>query len=170
MIGWLYTPLGCIADGQPGGCTRGVSAERFETPSCGGSRPLLAAWGEPARPGFPPEGETGKGESNSLLPQAIYRGSYTRVRLVRRSPASPYSHSKAGIPKKETGMRIEAVLIGGILVVAAAGLTLFFLARRLPMQDAAIRLIAAEGRPRREPGPLFGHGPSWRSTWPERAA
>lgn len=42
-------------------------------PSCGGSRlheacqrillarSVPAAWGEPARPGFPPEGETGKG-------------------------------------------------------------------------------------------------------------
>ena len=29
-----------------------------------------AAWGEPARPGFPPEGETGKGDLISLLPQA----------------------------------------------------------------------------------------------------
>ena len=43
------------------------------SPSCGGSRQhdacqrfwlarsVPAAWGEPARPGFPPEGETGKG-------------------------------------------------------------------------------------------------------------
>jgi hypothetical protein len=43
------------------------------SPSCGGSRlheacqrfglarSVPAAWGEPARPGFPPEGETGKG-------------------------------------------------------------------------------------------------------------
>jgi len=35
-------------------------------PSCGGSRPGLAAWGEPSRPGFPPEGETGKGEFQFL--------------------------------------------------------------------------------------------------------
>lgn len=26
------------------------------------ARSVLAAWGEPARPGLPPEGETGKGE------------------------------------------------------------------------------------------------------------
>ena len=31
-------------------------------PSCGGSRRFLAAWGEPARPGFSPPGETGKGD------------------------------------------------------------------------------------------------------------
>jgi len=27
---------------------------------------VLPAWGEPARPGFPPEGETGKGASQFL--------------------------------------------------------------------------------------------------------
>ena len=27
----------------------------------------VAAWGEPARPGFPPEGETGKGEISFLV-------------------------------------------------------------------------------------------------------
>src|SRR5579863_690345 len=34
------------------------------------ARSVLPAWGEPARPGLPPEGETGRGRSNSLLPQA----------------------------------------------------------------------------------------------------
>ena len=39
----------------------------------GWPRSVLPAWGEPARPGFPPEGETGKGAlQNSLLPQAIF--------------------------------------------------------------------------------------------------
>ena len=42
-----------------GGMRKGGSAERFETPLAGGA--AAAAWGEPARPGFPP-GETGKGE------------------------------------------------------------------------------------------------------------
>jgi hypothetical protein len=61
------------------------------SPSCGGSREqgacqrfglarnLPAAWGEPARPGFPPEGETGKGARNlrrkvSLLMQHVSDG------------------------------------------------------------------------------------------------
>jgi len=35
------------------------------------ARSVLPAWGEPARPGLPPEGETGKGALNSLLPLAI---------------------------------------------------------------------------------------------------
>jgi hypothetical protein len=58
-------------------------------PSCGGSRQqrkcqrfllargVLPAWGEPARPGLPPEGETGKGALNSLLPLAILFSWYT---------------------------------------------------------------------------------------------
>src|ERR1700683_4322257 len=66
LIGWIDSPSGCTARPAEGGSTRGVSAERFETPSCGGSRPLLAAWGEPARPGLPPEGETEKGELKFL--------------------------------------------------------------------------------------------------------
>jgi hypothetical protein len=48
---WIDTPLGCTARPAERGSTMG-SAERFETPSCGGSRPFLAAWGEPARPGL----------------------------------------------------------------------------------------------------------------------
>src|SRR5207248_2140757 len=67
-------PATQAAPNSRGGCTRGVSAERFETPSCGGSRPLLAAWGEPAPPRLAPGGGNGKGgEPNSLLPQAIGR-------------------------------------------------------------------------------------------------
>lgn len=58
-----------ISDATPGGCARGVSAERFETPLAGGAAAPAAAWGEPAGPGLP-LGETGKGRSNSL-PQAI---------------------------------------------------------------------------------------------------
>jgi hypothetical protein len=59
--------VGVHGRAQQGGMHKGGgSAERFETPSCGGSRPLLAAWGEPARPGLPPEGETEKGEFKFL--------------------------------------------------------------------------------------------------------
>src|SRR5271157_409316 len=62
VIGWLYTALGCMVPGQQGGMHKGGFSGAICNPSCGGSRPVLAAWGEPARPGFPPEGETGKGE------------------------------------------------------------------------------------------------------------
>src|SRR5579863_9197958 len=46
-----------------GGFTRGRS------PLVGGAA-FFAAWGEPSRPGLP-LGETGKGRSNSSLPQAV---------------------------------------------------------------------------------------------------
>ena len=61
-----------------GGYARGISAERFEIPSCGGRRGIdacqrfllagsvQASWGEPARPGLPPEGETERGRSRFL--------------------------------------------------------------------------------------------------------
>ena len=42
----------------PIGGSRGIDAcQRFLL-----AHSVLPAWGEPARPGFPPEGETGKGE------------------------------------------------------------------------------------------------------------
>ena len=36
------------------------------SPLVGGAGCLQPAWGEPSHPGFPPEGETGKGESKLL--------------------------------------------------------------------------------------------------------
>jgi hypothetical protein len=47
---------------------------------------VLPAWGEPARPSLPPEGETGKGALNSLLPQAD---------LLREAINSPLLGQKA---------------------------------------------------------------------------
>src|SRR5271168_148711 len=50
-----------------GGCTRGAAAPLVGGAAARGVPALLAgatrvaAWGEPARPGFPPQGETGKG-------------------------------------------------------------------------------------------------------------
>ena len=37
----------------------------------GWPRSVLPAWGEPARPGFPPEGETGKGAFQFLAAAGI---------------------------------------------------------------------------------------------------
>jgi len=36
-------------------------------------RSVLSAWGEPSRPGFPPEGETGKGASKFLAAAGSFR-------------------------------------------------------------------------------------------------
>jgi hypothetical protein len=40
-------------------------------PSCGGSRPVLAAWGEPSRPGFPREGKRERGDPVFSLPETF---------------------------------------------------------------------------------------------------
>jgi hypothetical protein len=39
----------------------------------GWARSVPPAWGEPARPGFPPEGETGKGASKFLAAAGYFR-------------------------------------------------------------------------------------------------
>ncbi|SRR5579883_1803317 len=73
-----------VPSGEPGDRARGISAERFEIPLAGGAgarivTALLAgtrrdpAWGEPSPPRLSPGGN-GKGESNSMLPQASFVG------------------------------------------------------------------------------------------------
>src|SRR6266704_1507682 len=54
-----------------GGCTRGVSAERFETPLVGGAARFWRRGGNPPAPAFPRRGKRERGSQNSLLPQAI---------------------------------------------------------------------------------------------------
>jgi len=51
------------------------------------ARDVLPAWGEPARPGFPPEGETGKREiqKSSSLPQAFVLPRVPNIVVVRRT-------------------------------------------------------------------------------------
>jgi hypothetical protein len=46
-----------------------------------GGAAFFAAWGEPTRPGFPPQGETGKGAT--LLPEAS--SLYLRINLTARN-------------------------------------------------------------------------------------
>ena len=57
----------------------------------GWPRSVLPAWGEPARPGFPPEGETGKGAFQFLAAAGI------SFILVRR-PHSRLCHYRSGPP------------------------------------------------------------------------
>ena len=58
---------------KAGGCTRGVSAERFEIPLVGGAARLWRRGGNLPAPAFPPEGETGKGETQFLAAAGYYR-------------------------------------------------------------------------------------------------
>src|SRR2546425_13137462 len=54
------------APGQPGGYTRGVSAERFETPLVGGAACCWRRGGNPPAPAFPRRGKRERGRSNLL--------------------------------------------------------------------------------------------------------
>jgi hypothetical protein len=63
------------------------------SPSCGGSRRVVAAWGEPARPGFPPEGKRERGSQNSLLPQAELL-----TRNLNLLSARPHPHVRKAAP------------------------------------------------------------------------
>jgi hypothetical protein len=54
------------------------------------TRSVPSAWGEPARPGFPPEGETGKGAFQFLAAAGYFlRAGESRYRLSARSIRSP---------------------------------------------------------------------------------
>jgi hypothetical protein len=72
VVGWRYTSRRCKLPLLQRGDAQGGFSEAVLNPSCGGSRLLLAAWGEPARPGLPPEGETGKGESKLLAAAGVF--------------------------------------------------------------------------------------------------
>src|SRR6266849_1504951 len=94
VIGWLYTPSGCMAPAQPGDAQGGFQRSALK-PLLWREPPAFGGVGGTLPPGFPPEGETGKGEfqipccRRQLLP-------------LRVRPASPYRHSKAGIPEKSS--------------------------------------------------------------------
>src|SRR6202140_5128480 len=73
VIGWRYTPYGCIAPAPPGGCTRGGSAERFETPLVGGAARSWRLGGNPPTPAFPRRGKRERGRFKFRAPQANYQ-------------------------------------------------------------------------------------------------
>jgi len=80
------TGTGGFARGA-GPLLRGEPAARQVPAPFAGARRDSPAWGEPARPGFPPEGETGKREikKSSSLPQAFIPLMMTRQTIVANS-------------------------------------------------------------------------------------
>src|SRR5215469_7698805 len=89
---------------------KGGSAERFEPP-CGGSRGIgvcqrlllahsvPAAWGERARPSFPPAGETGKGEIRLPCCRRQFELAWCRSQARRwLSMCLPFYHLSPQIP------------------------------------------------------------------------
>jgi hypothetical protein len=70
----------------------------------GWPRSVLPAWGEPARPGFPPEGETGKGASKFLAAAGYFRrvaGSWNMAPMVTHTalPSTVQSRLDAVAPE-----------------------------------------------------------------------
>src|SRR2546428_14063923 len=93
-----------------GGCTRGVSAERFETPLVGRAACFWRRGGNPPAPAFPRRGKRERGRSNPCCHRHLL-AHYARIPPAYALPASPYGHSKARIPEFIDGLRIES---GGI--------------------------------------------------------
>ena len=63
------------------------------------ARSVLPAWGEPARPGLPPEGETGKGALNSLLPQADLLGDTINFPLLAQKAFALVPDDRFSMPR-----------------------------------------------------------------------
>src|SRR5437879_3932271 len=98
LIGWLYTPSGCMLPGSQGDPQGGFQRSAL--------KPLL--WGEPSRPGFPP-GETGKGEIQ--LPCC-------RRHLLARYPWMPHSRAHPRNPLRPLKSRNSQSGASGYLVAA----------------------------------------------------
>src|ERR1700688_4871036 len=113
VIGWRYTPYGCTAPAPPGECTRGGSAERFEPPLVGGAARSWRLGGNPPTPAFPRRGKRERGRFKFRAPQANYQRGCPGNLSSDGHPASPYSHSKAGIPL--TKMRRKAPVAPSVL-------------------------------------------------------
>src|SRR5450432_782152 len=84
-IGWIATSLGCMAPAKPGGCTRGGSAERFETPLVGGAARFWRRGGHPPAPAFPRRGKRERGRFKFLAAAGNSRRRPTLKLSLRRS-------------------------------------------------------------------------------------
>ena len=103
LIGWIPARSGARGPAD-GGMHKGGAA-----PLVGGAARFWRRGGNPPAPAFPRRGKRERGRPNSLLPQAIACALCLNPRSPRSS-ASPYSHSKAGIPaflgRAEEGGRV----------------------------------------------------------------
>src|SRR5712691_8801250 len=98
LIGWLYTPSGCMLPGSQGGSTRGVSAERFETPLVGGAACLWRRGGNPPAPAFPRRGKRERGRSNFLAAAGICSRVTLDAALSRPTPQVLMATQKPEFP------------------------------------------------------------------------
>ena len=96
-----FTPCPGACPPAEGGCTRAVLEERFKTPLVGGAAAFGGLGGNPPAPAFPQRGN-GKGAIQIPCARKLITGHASRRNLSSGiPPASPYRHSKAGIPLNE---------------------------------------------------------------------
>src|ERR1035441_2007675 len=96
----MDTPLRCTARPDGGGSTRGVSAERFETPLVGGAAWFWRRGGNPPAPACPRRGKRERGGIQipccrrrlppGLPPEVALRRSLPQVFTATRKPEFPF--------------------------------------------------------------------------------
>src|SRR2546422_3637852 len=81
-----------------GGCTRGVSAERFETPLVGRAACFWRRGGNPPAPAFPRRGKRERGRSNLLAAAGICLRITPEYRPLTPSPQALTATQKPEFP------------------------------------------------------------------------
>src|SRR5437667_3865840 len=84
-----------------GGCTRGVSAERFETPLVGRAACFWRRGGNPPAPAFPRRGKRERGRSNLLAAAGICLRITPEYRPLTPSPQALTATQKPEFPQKK---------------------------------------------------------------------
>ncbi len=82
-----------------GGCTRGVSAERFETPLVGRAACFWRRGGNPPAPAFPRRGKRERGRSNLLAAAGICLRITPEYRPLTPSPQALTATQKPEFPR-----------------------------------------------------------------------
>src|SRR5947207_6513726 len=82
-----------------GGCTRGVSAERFETPLVGRAACFWRRGGNPPAPAFPRRGKRERGRSNLLAAAGICLRITPEYRPLTPSPQALTATQKPEFPQ-----------------------------------------------------------------------
>src|SRR6266851_3195556 len=108
---WLCRCTATLESNQ-GGCTRGVSAERLETPLVGGAARFWRRGGNPPAPAFPHRGKRERGESNQTpcCRRQLPTGSCLNPpsRLSRRNSLEPLEAGHSHFLK-----RVKPASLGG---------------------------------------------------------
>src|SRR6266478_59085 len=103
-----------------GGCTRGVSAERFETPLVGRAACFWRRGGNPPAPAFPRRGKRERGRSNLLAAAGICLRITPEYRPLTPSPQALTATQKPEFPlfecKLTKAAQVALELLDGCLL------------------------------------------------------